>query len=191
MGVLTLAYCLGSAILPIADQFVNDEHWPLNEDAIRCMVFIGQDQPSAEDRPAHCSYWAPVFYADEKEEAHTGVWRFLKLSFHKAYPGVRWFLKLSFPSPWHGGDRDDKRAKILTLFQQQEAAVLNLSRDTESLKQLHERIVVLRGSVFSLFILCMMSIFAVFARVNGESCHRIKVAFGCLLALCVHGLRPT
>jgi hypothetical protein len=39
VGVLILAYCLGSAILPISNQLVNDEHWPLNESAIRCQVF--------------------------------------------------------------------------------------------------------------------------------------------------------
>jgi hypothetical protein len=38
VGVLLLAYCLGSAALPIAKQLVNDEHWPLNENAIRCQV---------------------------------------------------------------------------------------------------------------------------------------------------------
>jgi hypothetical protein len=40
---LILAYCLGSAILPIANQLVNVEHWPLNESAIRCQVFTRQE----------------------------------------------------------------------------------------------------------------------------------------------------
>ncbi len=44
IGVLSLAYCVGSAILPISSQLVNDEHWPLSEDAIRCTVFIQQDE---------------------------------------------------------------------------------------------------------------------------------------------------
>src|SRR5690242_20221799 len=44
VGALTLAYCLGSAILPIANQLVNDEHWPLTENAIRCQVFEKQQE---------------------------------------------------------------------------------------------------------------------------------------------------
>src|SRR5215467_2452200 len=43
VGALLLAYCLGSAILPISNQLVNDEHWPLNESAIRCQVFTQQE----------------------------------------------------------------------------------------------------------------------------------------------------
>jgi len=37
-AVLSFAYCLGSAIMPISGQLVNDEHWPLPEFAIRCRV---------------------------------------------------------------------------------------------------------------------------------------------------------
>jgi hypothetical protein len=81
-GVLTMAYCLGSAILPVANQLVNDEHWPLNENAIRCQVITKLEYPSEDDQqtvlikieglPAknweHCSYWAPVFYPAEGEK---------------------------------------------------------------------------------------------------------------------------
>jgi len=79
IGALILAYCLGSAILPIANQLVNDEHWPLNESGIRCQVFTeqghwlknvgvdelpkGKDFSLAELEPGHCSYWAPIFTA--------------------------------------------------------------------------------------------------------------------------------
>jgi len=38
LAALTLAYCFGSAILPISRQLVNDEHLPINENAIRCEV---------------------------------------------------------------------------------------------------------------------------------------------------------
>src|SRR5260370_8634400 len=77
VAVLTAAYCLGSAILPVANQLVNDEHWPLTENAIRCQVFTRQEQllenihytALPKDRglslqnlqTIHCSYWAPVF----------------------------------------------------------------------------------------------------------------------------------
>src|SRR5262252_5941752 len=43
VGGLVVAYCLGSAILPISNQLVNDEHWPLNESAIRCQVFVREE----------------------------------------------------------------------------------------------------------------------------------------------------
>src|SRR5258706_12720061 len=40
VALLTLAYCLGSAILPIANQLVNTEHWPLPESALPFQVFM-------------------------------------------------------------------------------------------------------------------------------------------------------
>ena len=193
VGVLTLAYCLGSAIVPISNQFVNDEHWPLNENAIRCQVFLTQELNlrsvnesalpkakgiSLEDvQPRHCSYWAPLLHPDDTEKTHTAVRRFLKI-------WLQW--------SWPGGDNENealdehKREQILTLFQQQEAAVLNLSRDsenTERLRQLHERTVVLRGFVFSLFNLCMMFIFALLDRVDGEASHLVKMVLGILLTI--------
>jgi hypothetical protein len=52
VGALLLAYCLGSAILPISSQLLNDEHWPLSEDAIRCMVFVEHERQRVETDPA-------------------------------------------------------------------------------------------------------------------------------------------
>ena len=94
VGVLVMAYCLGSAILPISNQFVNDEHGPLNENAIRCQVFTKQQQwlesvhstafPKDENyslaklRPRHCSYWAPVF-TDEDINIAKRIARFGRL----------------------------------------------------------------------------------------------------------------
>ena len=96
VAVLTLAYCLGSTILPISDQLVNDEHWPLNESAIRCQVFTKQELelelinysavPKGLNleslKPDHCSYWAPVFYPNRNRKTrqefsvseNTGAW---------------------------------------------------------------------------------------------------------------------
>jgi len=186
VGVLLLAYCLGSAVLPVADQLVNDEHWPLNESAIRCQVFTKQENflgaiddaglpkhfPKTELKPDHCSYWAPVFYPKGEETKQWALWRFVKL----------WF---AWPKE---NDSDTNEVsindKILTLFQQQENAVLNqASQNTENLRQLHERIVVLRGMVFSLFILFLIFLCSYFAKVNGRSSHRMRKAFGVLLAV--------
>ncbi len=146
VAVLTVAYCLGSAILPISSQLLNDEHWPLPENAIRCQVFIQQQiqlqgidftvvpkHLSPHDvKPVHCSYWAPMF--------------------------------------------ED--------FQFQESKLLNQGTDHgEQLKLLHERIVVLRGAVFSGFVLSLLCLFAYFAPVFGHPAHWIKTVCGGLLAI--------
>jgi hypothetical protein len=184
VAVLTVAYCLGSAILPISNQLLNDEHWPLPENAIRCQVFTQQEVQlqgidysavpkhlSPDDlRPVHCSYWAPVLEG--------GIWR-----------GIWTFLRLWAPSPFIKADGsasgdDAKKQKILSLFQLQESKLLNQSTEGEQLKQLHERIVVLRGAVFSGFVLSLLSIFAYFAPVFGHPAHWIRTAFGSLLAIC-------
>jgi len=206
VGALILAYCLGSAVLPIANQLVNDEHWPLNESAIRCQVFTKQeinlesiqetalpkDSPFSfsELRPRHCSYWAPVF-TEEKIGVQRRVRRFFR----------RW---IGLPtSPDEDVTQNDpkkleeacrtsestkcdefKARRILTLFQQQETAVLSQPTDrTEGLRLLHERIVVLRGTIFSLFVLLLICLFAYFARVDGGESHWMRSACGALLAV--------
>jgi hypothetical protein len=185
VGALTVAYCLGSAILPIASQLLNDEHWPLPENAIRCQVFTQQEiqlqgikysavpkHLSSEDlKPDHCSYWAPVF---EDGIGH----------------GLLIFLQRWAPSPFRkvdGSASSDeiKKERILSLFQLQESKLLNQGPDHgEQLKLLHERIVVLRGAVFSGFVLSLLCLFAYFAPVFGHPAHRFRTACGSLLAVC-------
>ena len=151
---------------------------------IRCQVFTKQENflgaiddaglpkhfPKIELKPDHCSYWAPVFYPKGEETKQLALWRFVKLWF--AWPNDSDTNEVSIND------------KILTLFQQQENAVLNqASQNTENLRQLHERIVVLRGMVFSLFILFLIFLCCYFAKVNGRSSHRMRKAFGVLLAV--------
>src|SRR5260370_35588868 len=87
VGCLIWVDCLGSAILPISNQLVNDEHWPLNENAIRCLVFKQQQErfgkiikefksidsaalPKEKGllpdqlEPRHCSSWGRAFGKD-------------------------------------------------------------------------------------------------------------------------------
>ena len=195
VGVLILAYCLRSAILPIANQLVNDEHWPLNENAILCQVFTRyqsqteciHDAALPRDKgfslidlePVHCSYWAPVFYPKGNEKNDLAIGRFLRL----------WF---SLPAGKAGessdtkttGSDESKRTKILAHFQQQETVILMLGPDkTERIRQSHERIVVLRGLVFSLLILFLICLFAYFAKADGHPSHWFRPALGILLAL--------
>jgi hypothetical protein len=214
LGVIGFAgaYCLGSAILPIANQLVNDEHWPLTESAIRCQVFTRQEQllenihynalpkdrglSLATLRPIHCSYWAPVFAATQTSEVGEKLIEIAKR--------VPLFLRL-----WVGVDEkpeeDDKtlaarcenaqtparncdefrQKRILALFQLEESAVLSQGSDkTEQLRQLHERIVVLRGAVFSGFALFFVCLCAYFARASGDiKAHWMRTGCGILLAL--------
>lgn len=206
VGALTIAYCLGSAILPISNQLVNDEHGPLNENAIRCQVFTKQEQwlESVQDTafrkaknfllknlsPDHCSYWASIFTKDDVGMVER-IRRFGRL----------WIGRLARAGEVKTGKDDKaleafcetakttecdefKARKILTIFQQQETEVLDQGTDkTELLRQLHERIVVLRGAVFSGFVLLLICIFALFARVNGLTSHWMRPCLGALLAL--------
>lgn len=173
VGILTLAYCLGSAIVPIAKQLVDDEHWPLNEDGIRCRVFIKQrselknarvspgDEDSSPSEQLYCSHWAPIF-----AEGKIGIGE-----------RMRRFRRLAFPLR---GDPEDKKEKddrnqreiLLTHFQQQEAEIqLQAPEKTELLRQLHERIGVLRGAVFSGFVFLLICLSAYFTRINGGTSH--------------------
>jgi hypothetical protein len=185
VAALTVAYCLGSAILPIASQLVNDEHWPLSETAVRCQVFTQQQKLlqqidytavpkhlSEDDlHPRHCSYWAPML---EGGIAH-GIWTFLRL----------WAPSLATIKDPSAKEDETKKDRILSLFQWQENKLLNQGTDkAELLRQLHERIVVLRGAVFSGFVLTLICLFAYFARVYGQPYHWIRTVFGTLLGLC-------
>jgi len=185
VALLTLAYCLGSAILPIANQLVNDEHWPLSESAVRCQVFMQHQRllqriaysalpknlPPSDFAPVHCSYWAPVF----KGRIGDGMLTFLKL----------WAPSLLIKQDRSALDDETKKDRLLSLFQLQESKLLNQGSDTAVLlRQLHERIVVLRGAVFSGFALSLTCLFAYFARVYDQPAHWIKTICGALLAIC-------
>jgi hypothetical protein len=188
-AILTLSYCLGSAILPISNQLVNDEHWPLNQDAIRCQVFTSpkvqmeviHDPASArqdfhlEDlKPVHCSYWAPIFAKKIGK-----VERFRRFA-------LLWVANPDLATNSYAGENDKEKAdQILTIFQRQETAVLNQkSEETENLlRQLHERIVVLRGAVFSGFVLLLICLPAYFAPANGHASPWVRRVCGIVLAL--------
>jgi hypothetical protein len=211
VAALTAAYCLGSAILPIANQLVNDDHWPLTENAIRCQVFTRQEQllentyysalPKDKNlsleklRPIHCSYWAPVFapartagLGEQHIQIGKRIWKFLNLWVgvdEKPDEDDKTAFARCEKAQAPGQDCDEfKQKRILALFQLQEKAALNLGSDkTERLRQLHERIVVLRGAVSSGFVLFLICLFAFFAREPGQKAHWISTACGILLGL--------
>jgi hypothetical protein len=213
IGALILAYCLGSAVLPISSQLVKDEHWPINESAIRCQVFSrqqiyfqnigvraipqvnppGHEKPLILDdlRPYHCSYWAPIFTPESigflerlRRFGRSWIGQPINSTEEKTAESLQEFEKTCRSRPRSTSCDEFKARLILTIFQQQETAVLNQPSDrTEGLRQLHERIVVLRGTIFSSFVLLLICLFAYFARANGESSHWIRPSCGGVLAL--------
>lgn len=211
IAILTFTYCLGSAILPISQQLVNDEHWPLTENAIRCQVFSRQEllllqvhdlalpdhNSLAALTPRHCSYWAPLL-----QRNITFAQRLLR--FGRLWAGAE--ITEDEDQPENNASVEPRKlgqsgvdvtrecvneysdsckiAKILTVFRQQESAILNEGTDkTERLRQLHERIVILRGAIFSGFILVLMFLFAFFAKLDGLPRGKTRTALGLLLPL--------
>src|SRR5438309_1502293 len=169
----------------VCSSDLNDEHWPLPENAIRCQVFTQQQRllngiaysavpgrlPERDFNPVHCSYWARIL---EGGIGH-GIWTFLRL----------WAPSPLLKADQSASDDEIKKAKILSLFQLQENKLLNDGTDkAEQLRQLHERIVVLRGAAFSGFVLSLIWLFAYFARVCGHPAHWIRTVCGTFLAAC-------
>jgi len=151
LGVLSLAYCLGSATLPISSQLVNDEHWPLPEDAIRCWVSIAQESQYAKIGHAELpKQYIPL--SDDLLACRCTLWdRLMPVDPKTGKRG----LELSL-SELRGND-DAKKQRILTMFQLREAKVMNQSPEkTERIRQLHERIVVLRGAVLQASVLLLI-----------------------------------
>lgn len=211
IAILTFTYCLGSAILPIAQQLVNDDHWPLTENAIRCQVFTRQELQLSEVHdlalpdhnglaaliPRHCSYWAPVLERHitfaQRIVRFGRLWAGTEITEDEdqpaknvgAEPRTSGRAGIDFPRECASDTSDAcKIAKILTIFRQQESTILNEGTDkTERLRQLHERIVVLRGAVFSGFILVLMFLFAFFAKLDGLPRSKTRTAFGMFLPL--------
>ncbi len=182
VGILSLAYCIGSAIVPISSQLVNDEHWPVPEDGIRCQVFRDQEDrldkiektgfpehhiPSDGYESCHCSYWDRFLVLDKQSGQKTFTWQ-------------QFWMGL-----YSGDSREEleKKKEILTLFQLQESKVLNQEADkAERFRQLHERIVVLRGAVFSGSALFLTCFFGCIAPVQDQPSHWTRRLAGILLA---------
>ncbi len=196
LALLSLAYCFGSAIMPIADQLLNDEHWPLPEYAIRCWVSMEENDrlkdisedtellpnyKSTEDfEVCRCSYW-DIFFKKDRDKNSQKVQKVLDI-----------------PPTWEefkrrkdSVDYDINRDELLTLFLLYENKVLSQGADkTEFFRQLRERIVVLRGAVISGTILFLLCLFRAVARCDTEKFKWnvvdkawIRTVLGTLLAL--------
>ena len=178
--LLSCAYCLGSAILPISGQLVNDEHWPVREEAIRCRVAMEENKrvrslrqdsiatnfpetdPSNCDRP----------YLDRLFNRQPGT------STKPRSLLVRNSGKLE-------EDRNEaQRAKVLIGFELAESSTLGQGAEKEELfKQMRERVTVLRGAFFSGLVASWICVFACIAPQPHERYRRARKIVGLVLAL--------
>jgi hypothetical protein len=172
-AVPSFAYCLGSAIMPISGQLVNDEHWPLPEFAIRCRVMKEENSRlndirqntelllhhrSTEDlNVCPRSFWDVSSPEDGEMHPWTFAWRV--------------FLRAFRVDDGHKQNNSNAN-KLLTLFQLYESKVLSQgsanSDNTEFFRQQHERIVVLRGAVIGGMVLSLLCSFRVIARLDNQ-----------------------
>jgi hypothetical protein len=181
VALLTLAYCFGSAIMPVAGQLINDEHWPLPEYAIRCWVtlreawLLSQVDGSTNllERYEHSRDYESRSHFSDCQCSYVDV--FLKPD-PSALPGEP-KKALSIPLGWQEFQfrkqlvENDKlrRQKLLTMFGLYESKVLaDLSDKNDSFRQLHERIIVLRGAVINGAILFLLCFFRAIARTDAE-----------------------
>src|SRR5258705_8818403 len=183
VAVLSLAYCIGSAIIPISSQLVNDEHWPVPEDAIRCLVLedlsdqlegIGQRallkpyEPGDDFNACHRTFFERFREKDPETNRRRvtwdKIWSGLRVTFEPMDKDHRTAYKKTEI------ENEKKVGNILTKFQLMETQILNQGTDkTERLRQLHERIVVLRGAVFNGFSFLLICVFAWIAPINGKA----------------------
>lgn len=170
---LSLAYCLGSAIMPISGQLVNDEHWPLPEFAIRCRVMVEENCRLNDIRPnTELLLHRPT---KDLNVCPRTFWDVSSPEGGKMYPwNLAWrvFLK-AFRVDYEKIPPDPNADKQLTLFQLYESKVLSQgsakdSDNTEFFRQQHERIVVLRGAVISGVVLFLLCFFRAMARLDSQ-----------------------
>jgi hypothetical protein len=197
VGVLSLAYCIGSAIVPISGQLVNDEHWPVPEDSIRCLVLEEQNQRL--DGIKQIELLKPYEPGDDFDVCHRGFFE----RFREKNPETNQRI-VTRDTIWAGvlktfdrrdkdrqaqdakkqRESDKKLDNILTKFQLIETKILNQQTEiTDRLKLLHERIVVLRGAVFSGISLFLICLFGTIASANGNSSPWKRRLWGTLLAV--------
>jgi hypothetical protein len=184
VALLILAYCFGSAIMPIAGQLINDEHWPLPEYAIRCWVTVREKWLLLQ---LDGSTNLLANYAQTKDFTSGGDFGDCRCSYVDVFLEHDPSSQLGEPKkvlsiPWSRAryrykkqlfeDDEPRRQKLLALFNVYESRVLaELSDKNDSFRQLHERIIVLRGAVINGTLLLLLCFFRVLARSDSEEFH--------------------
>ncbi len=186
--LLAAAYCLGSAILPISAQLVNDEHWPLPEDSVRCRVVVEEGKrlslvnanlpnhsiPETYTNACGCSNWTRLRGGNQA----TGKKNSLQGAPFAA-------LAVNHGTAKENSDQQTKveEQKLLTQFELQETRALGQGANKEELfRQLRERIVVLRGAVFNGFVLFLICLFGCMAPEQGQPFNWRRTFPGIMLA---------
>ena len=159
---------------------MNDEHWPVPEDAIRCLVL--EDQSNRLSGIGQIELLKPYEPGDDFDVCHRAFFeRFREKNLATRRRTVTWDkikdgLRITFEHRDAAQDEkrkienDRKFENVLTKFQLIETKILSQGSDkTEKLRQLHERIVVLRGAVFSGVSLFLICLFGFIAPTNGNS----------------------
>jgi hypothetical protein len=182
-ALLVTAYCLGSAILPISAQLVNDEHWPLPEDAIRCRVTEEEQSrlklvkysslPNPQVARSHgracaCSLWSRVRGGGKTNPKRTPTASLVR-------------NEAVSKEQLYGADGQQK--VILAQFEVLENRALGQGTNRDELfRQLQERMIVLRGAVFSGLILFLICLFGCIAPERDKPINRWRTFLGILLA---------
>jgi len=183
-ALLVTAYCLGSAILPISAQLVNDEHWPLPEDAIRCRVTEEEQSrlklvkysslPNPQVARSHgsacaCSLWSRVRGGGKTNPKRTPTASLVR-------------NEAVSKEQLYGADGQQK--VILAQFEVLENRALGQGTNRDELfRQLQERMIVLRGAVFSGLILFLICLFGCIAPERDKPINRWRTFLGILLVL--------
>ena len=185
VGALSLAYCLGSAISPISGQLVNDEHWPLNLEAIRCWVFIEENRRMM-DTNAYTKLLKDYESLDDLSACHCSSWDIFFPSGTDAKQKRTFTLPVSwaqYAQSRRAVQDETRKDKILTLFRLHESKLLSQGSDkTELFRHLRERITVLRGAVFSGLVLFLICLFGCIAPVYHEPFRWTRMLWAGLLA---------
>jgi len=189
-ALFAAAYCIGSAVLPISAQLVNDEHWPLPGDSVRCLVVVEEERRlslvdatlpnqsvrKTNSRDCDCSYWTLLRARNKATDNKT---------FLRSTPSPTLAVNNGMTRENRSPSTHTEEQKLLTLtqFELQETRALGQGVNKEELfRQLRERIIVLRGAVFSGFVLFLICLFGCIAPKHGQTFKWLRMLPGILLA---------
>jgi hypothetical protein len=181
--LLATAYGLGSAILPISAQLVNDEHWPLPEDAIRCRV---AEEEEGRLKLVNYSSLSNLLIAPNHGSAcASSLWNRIRGG-GKTNPNgtpTATLARNEAVSEEQLFEAHAQQKTILAKFEVLENRALGQGTNREELfRQLRERMIVLRGAVFSGFILFLICLFGCIAPERDQPINRWRAFLGIMLA---------
>lgn len=178
--LLACAYCLGSAILPISGQLVNDEHWPVREEGLRCRVAVEETNRLRALRPNNLATSSAE--PDSSNCDRPFLDRFRNRQPGASIRGTGFLVSNVDDVEADSGERE--RNLILAAFELKESRTLGQGAEKEELfKQLRERVTVLRGAFFSALVAVWICGFACIAPQERERFRWARKVLGVGLAL--------